>query len=142
MIDGCSFCDLLKSPKDDCTFIHEFEHSVAFLNFEQEAYPGASILIFKEHYDHLHLAPLALQKSVTAEMTDLTAAILKAFGGFRANHMSLGNQVSHLHWHIIPRYPNDLNAGGMPDYLLDEKRLSDDAFREQAKRIRSALEQI
>ena len=140
MPDACFFCDLLKNSHEDPTFIAEFEHSVAFLNYEQEAYPGASILIFKDHYDHLHLAPLALQKDVVVEMTELTAAILKAFGGFRANHMSLGNSVSHLHWHVIPRYPNDLNSGGMPDYLLDEKRLSDDAFRARAKVILNVLE--
>lgn len=139
MVDGCFFCDLLKTPQENSTFIYEFEYSVAFLNFEQEAYPGASILILKEHYDHLHLVPLDLQKAVITELNILTKAILSAFGGFRVNHMSLGNKVSHVHWHVIPRYPNDLNAGGMPDYLLDEERLSEDEFRNRACAIRSAL---
>lgn len=135
----CYFCQLLEAPEKDATFIAEFKHSVAFVNFEQEAYPGASILIVKDHYDHLHEMSLELQHAVTSEMNDLTKAILIAFGGFRANHMSLGNGIAHVHWHVIPRYPDDLNAGGMPDYMKDEKRLSDDAFRERARIIRNAL---
>lgn len=139
MTESCVFCDLLKNPQSDSSFITEFDHSVAFLNFEQEAYPGASLLILKDHYDHLHDVPLHIQSSVATEMMILTRAILDVFGGFRANHMSLGNCVPHVHWHIIPRYPNDLNAGGMPDYMKDEVRLSDDAFRERALMLREVI---
>jgi len=135
----CPLCELLKDPDKNPTFITEFDHSAAFLYYDQDAYLGRSMLILKEHHDHFHLAPVALQQAIVPEGIKLTTAILKAFGGFRANHMSLGNQVSHIHWHIIPRYPNDLNAGQAPLQSPNETRLSDARYQEIAAQIRAAL---
>jgi len=136
---GCPLCELLRAPDINPTFIAEFDHSFAFLYYDQDAYLGRSMLVVKEHHEHVHLAPLALQQALVPEGIKLTAAILKAFGGFRANHMSLGNQVSHIHWHIIPRYLNDLNAGQAPIQSPNETRLSDVRYQELAAQIRVAL---
>jgi diadenosine tetraphosphate (Ap4A) HIT family hydrolase len=135
MTDLCAFCELLKAPQSHPTFITEFEHSVAFLDFDQEAYPGGSLLILKGHYEHLHLSPISLQQAVIPELVELTTAILKAFGGIRANHMSLGNGIAHIHWYIVPRYPNDLNAGHAPIYKPNYKKLADSEYQEMANRI-------
>lgn len=138
MLNSCPFCALLKNPESDPTFVYEFEHSFAYLNFEQKAYPGQSILIFKDHYDHLHDVPWNVQHAVLDEMNILTKALLKTFGGFRANHQSLGNQVSHVHWHITPRYHGDLNEGGPPSYM-EEERMSEEQFQERAAIVRNAI---
>ena len=135
----CAVCILLKAPQDHPTFIAELEHSVAFLDFDQETYRGGALLILKEHHEHLHLTPIDLQKAVVPELANVTAAILKAFGGFRANHMSLGNQTAHVHWYIVPRYPNDLNAGHMPQKSANPKKLSEDEYKEMAACIRACL---
>lgn len=135
----CAFCELVTSPRKNPTFIAEFEHSIAFLDFDQSAYPGASLLILKAHYEHLHLVPIDLQQVIVPELTAITTAVLKAYGGIRANHMSLGNGTPHLHWFIVPRYPNDLNAGGAPKYSSEHLKKSDDEYREMASRIRKCL---
>jgi len=136
---SCIFCELTKNPETNPTFIAEFDNSVAFLNFDQEFYPGYSILMLKSHYDHLHMVPEALQQAIVPEMNKLTIAILSAFGGNRANHQSLGNQVSHVHWHIVPRYPNDKMAGGPPYVRMNPPKLSDDKYREIVNTIRQNL---
>ena len=138
MSASCYFCDLLKASQDDPTFIAEFENSVAFLNFDQSGYAGQSVLILKQHHEHMHLIPVPLQQAVIPELARLTAAILKALGGFRANHQSLGNQMAHMHWHIVPRYQGDRNAGAAPLHLPFEK-WPDDAYRQRAAHIRAAL---
>ena len=140
MKEPCQFCHLLQEPQSNPTFIAEFQHSVAFLNFDQDGYLGASMLILKEHHEHLHLTPLILQESIVPELTNLTTALLKAFGGFRANHQSLGNQVAHVHWHIAPRYPGDRNAGFAPQHIDQFKKLPEDEYRQMAVRIRAALD--
>jgi diadenosine tetraphosphate (Ap4A) HIT family hydrolase len=136
----CIFCNLLRDIQSNPTFIAKFDHSVALLNFDQKKYPGQSLLILKDHYDHLHSAPVELLQDVVPEISRLTTAILKAFGGFRANHMSLGNQVTHVHWHVVPRYPNDLNAGGPPTLSPDCIKLNDSEYIEMANRIRLELQ--
>jgi diadenosine tetraphosphate (Ap4A) HIT family hydrolase len=135
----CKLCQSVAAPHSDPTFISEFGHSVAFLSYDQDAYIGRAMLVTKAHYDHWHKVPADLQNNIMTEMTKLTAAILKAFGGFRANHISLGNQVPHVHWHIIPRYPDDLNAGQVPIWSATETRLPDEKYQEIAAKIRAAL---
>jgi len=139
MTEPCPFCTLLRSPQRDATFIAEFEHSVAFLDYDQESYVGRTLLILKQHHDHLHCTPIALQQAVAVEMTRLTTALLTTFGGIRANHLSLGNQVAHLHWHIVPRYPGDLNEGYAPQHNPSSQRLGDDEYKQLAARIRQTL---
>lgn len=138
---SCPFCLLLKNSHDNPTFIAEFENSVAFLNFDQSSYKGQSLLILKEHHDHLHLVPVALQQKIVPELAKITKALLNAFGGFRANHQSLGNQVAHVHWHVTPRYPGDKNAGGPPQHAPPgaASKLSDDEYRQLSAKIRSVL---
>jgi diadenosine tetraphosphate (Ap4A) HIT family hydrolase len=140
MIKLCKFCNLLQLPQNDPTFITEFKNSAAFLDFDQATYRGESLLIFKNHHEHLHLTPEILQQAVVPELINLTTAILKAFGGFRANHLSLGNQVAHVHWHIVPRYPKDVNEGYAPERKSSVQRLSDNEYRLLAANVRSALE--
>lgn len=135
----CPLCQTLQHAAQDPTFIAEFAHSTAFLYWDQDAYPGRTMLVAKNHHEHLHLTPRDEQISIYDDMTRLTHAILSAFGGFRANHMSLGNQAPHLHFHIVPRYPGDLNAGNAPIHSHNERRLTDNEYRAMAEKIRAAF---
>lgn len=142
MLGVCPFCALMKNPRENSTFIAEFENSVAFLNFDQNNYKGQTLLILKEHYGHLHMVPVVLQQKIVPELMTITKALLKAFGGFRANHQSLGNQVAHVHWHITPRYPDDRNSGGPPQHAPPGtiSRLSDDEYRQISIKIQGVLQ--
>jgi diadenosine tetraphosphate (Ap4A) HIT family hydrolase len=52
-----------------------------------------------------------------------------------------GNQISHLHWHIIPRYENDRRWGG-PIWTTTEEEmeiinLPNNEYRELVEEIRA-----
>jgi diadenosine tetraphosphate (Ap4A) HIT family hydrolase len=42
-------------------------------------------------------------------MAHVAEAVFRAFAPRKLNYELLGNSVSHLHWHIFPRYDNDPN---------------------------------
>ncbi len=48
-------------------------------------------------------------------------AVFRAFGPRKLNYELLGNSVSHLHWHLIPRYADDpiprLPLWSNPDFV-------------------------
>ncbi|MDE1153455.1 MAG: HIT family protein [Micavibrio sp.] len=136
---SCIFCRLT-TDRDEPTFIFEFEHSTALVNFEQRDYPGYALLLLKKHYDHVHKVPQKLLHAFIEERTHLAAALFKAFPATtRMNYANLGNAVPHVHEHLIPRHDGDHNAGGPPWPARAQKKLADDEYRAIAARIRIAL---
>ncbi|MGH8886560.1 MAG: HIT family protein [Egibacteraceae bacterium] len=47
-------------------------------------------------------------------MRTIARAIQSAFECARMNYAILGNEVAHVHWHLIPRYTTDPNWGRPP----------------------------
>lgn len=80
---------------------------------KNQAYRGHSILI----YDPRHVSrPDELTADEwSAFARDAHAAVRALVAVFRPDHInieSLGNEVPHLHWHLIPRYRDDPRWGG------------------------------
>lgn len=42
-------------------------------------------------------------------MAQVAEAVFRGFTPRKLNYELLGNSVSHLHWHLFPRYDDDLN---------------------------------
>jgi diadenosine tetraphosphate (Ap4A) HIT family hydrolase len=87
-------------------FIAEFSHTALFLG-EHQYFEGYCVLWLKRHVRELHELSQAEAAFVMAELHRASAAVAAEFKAWKINIASLGNQVSHLHWHIFPRYEND-----------------------------------
>jgi len=74
---------------------------------DENAYPGFLRVIWNAHVRELtDLAETdALHLLRTLRMVE--AAQRRAMSPLKMNVASLGNQVPHLHWHLIPRYADD-----------------------------------
>lgn len=134
---ACSFCLLIESAVEDPTFVGSLGSAVAFVNLEQ-SYPGRSILVLEDHVEDLPLLPPEEFADFNEDMRTLALAVQHAFRCPRVNYAVLGNEVAHLHWHIIPRYLDDPNCG-RPPWPLEKRHLSSSEYREIASRIRSFL---
>jgi diadenosine tetraphosphate (Ap4A) HIT family hydrolase len=84
-------------------FIAELSESFAVLH-DHQPYEGWCVLLLKEHHEHLHLLPIARQARLAEDMARTAAAIVEAYSPQRLNYECLGNQLAHVHWHVIPRY--------------------------------------
>ncbi len=102
----CNRIEKLKKGLDPY-FIYEFEHSFFVLG-DQQFYLGQSMLLLKNHYRELHEIPLKEYLGLSQELYLASSAIHKTFHPWKLNHQSLGNKVEHVHWHILPRYENEL----------------------------------
>jgi diadenosine tetraphosphate (Ap4A) HIT family hydrolase len=86
--------------------VWKFPNSVAFLG-PWQFYEGYCILISRVHATELSQLAVAQRSAFLEEMCTLARAIELAFQPHKLNYELLGNQVPHLHWHILPRYRND-----------------------------------
>lgn len=76
--------------------------------------PGWCVLILREHREHLSDLPREEQLAIFDEVSRVAGAIRAVFptsgidgGPPRINYECLGNQVNHIHWHVIPRHASD-----------------------------------
>lgn len=104
----CSACSRIARIREgkNPDFIATLAESHVTLADEQ-AYRGYCLLLLKDHHDHLDYLPLERQLRLWEDVARVAAAIRSRFEPVRLNYACLGNFVTHVHWHVIPRYAGD-----------------------------------
>jgi diadenosine tetraphosphate (Ap4A) HIT family hydrolase len=74
---------------------------------DEQAYRGYCILILKDHQERLDMLSLDRQARLWDDVARVATAISREFEPVRLNYACLGNLVTHIHWHVIPRYTDD-----------------------------------
>jgi diadenosine tetraphosphate (Ap4A) HIT family hydrolase len=111
----------------------------AYLHDDQ-FFPGWSVLVLKRHATELwQLAP-AERAGLMDEVTRVAQALAVAFGAVKMNYELLGNQLAHIHWHLVPRCADD-PAPRAPAWTVEHapRRLSAPETTERIARIRAQL---
>ena len=104
MTDSMSNCSLCSGDGGTLVLRNELLR-VVFV--DDDDYPGFTRVIANAHVREMtDLTPslLARVMSTVYAVEDAQRAILMPH---KINLASLGNQVAHLHWHVIPRYEDD-----------------------------------
>jgi diadenosine tetraphosphate (Ap4A) HIT family hydrolase len=109
---------------------------------DEQLYRGYCILLLKDHQDHLDALPLERQARLWDDVARVATAVRREFDPVRLNYACLGNLVTHVHWHVIPRYADDPEPQH-PIWVrpLDERRgrLSKRERDDLVARLRTAL---
>jgi diadenosine tetraphosphate (Ap4A) HIT family hydrolase len=119
--------------------IAELGTSVLYLGDDQ-FFPGWCILLLKRHATELwQLAP-AERATLMDEVTRVAQALAVTFDAVKMNYELLGNQVAHIHWHLVPRRADDPSPR-MPAWTVghEPRRLSAAETAERVARIRAQL---
>jgi len=92
-------------PRQD-HFIAELGLSHAYLHDDQ-FFPGWTVVVLQRHATELFdLAPT--ERFQLMEEVNLVAKTLaEVFEAKKINYELLGNQLPHIHWHLIPRLATD-----------------------------------
>ena len=105
---SCIACDRIAriGRGEDPEFVATLAESYVVLADEQ-AYRGYCILFLKDHHEHLGRLPLERQLRLYEDVARVAAAIDREVAPARLNYACLGNLVTHVHWHVTPRYADD-----------------------------------
>ena len=140
---SCTGCDRIAAIKAgrNADFVAELSESYVTLADEQ-AYRGYCILLLKDHHEQLDTLPFERQRRLWDDVTRVASALRKVVAPVRLNYACLGNFVTHVHWHVIPRYADDPEPTN-PIWVrpLSERRVSLPASEREALigRLRRAL---
>ena len=87
-------------------FIDDLGLSMAYLH-EDQFFPGWTVVVFKRHATELfHLAPTE-RIQLMEEVSRVARTLADIFEAKKINYELLGNQLPHIHWHVIPRLAGD-----------------------------------
>ena len=136
-VEGCPVC--AGQWPSQTLRIADCGTSVAYLSDDQ-FFPGWCVLVLKRHATELwQLAPLE-RGALMDELTGLAQTLAATFDAVKMNYELLGNQIGHIHWHLIPRRADD-PAPRMPAWTVEHapRRLTPDETAERIARIRGRL---
>jgi len=108
-MSDCEICARLAKMTPDNPYVAaELDTGFAVLGDNQHI-PGYTLFVSKTCVPELHdLAP-DVRSRFLSEMALVAESVFRAFAPRKLNYELLGNSVSHLHWHIFPRYADDAN---------------------------------
>jgi diadenosine tetraphosphate (Ap4A) HIT family hydrolase len=121
-------------------FLADLGISRAYLHDDQ-FFPGWTVVVFQRHATELfHLAPTE-RAQLMEEVTLVAKVLAHLFEARKINYELLGNQLPHLHWHLIPRLATD-PAPLEPAWRVQHEpvRLSGPALQSDLERVRQAIQ--
>lgn len=87
-------------------------------------YPGFCRVVWNAHVREMTDLPPEDRSVMMKAVCQVEAALREVMHPHKVNLASLGNQTPHLHWHVIPRYPDDAH---FPDPVWAAARRTTDA---------------
>lgn len=128
----CFVCDRIEQTKrgDNRFFVKELETGYVVIG-DYQHFKGYTLFLCKEHATELYHLSGDFRALFMEEMTIVAEATAKAFHADKMNYELLGNGDTHLHWHLFPRVPGDLDGygrnGSGPVWWYPREMMYDDA---------------
>ena len=134
----CIFCKIAKKEISS-KIVTETENSIAFL----DAFPlsrGHTLIIPKHHYEKVQDITVddntdlfETLRKVVSKVDKITGSTLLAIH----NGKESGQEIPHVHVHLIPRKPGDL-AGPVNSMFKNRPKLSDDELDKLCTEIKNS----
>lgn len=97
-------CQLCRSSGGELVWQDDVCRVVAVTDAD---YPGYCRVIWADHVAEMTDLPGAARRHLMSVVFAVEAALRRLTGCDKINLASLGNQVPHLHWHVIARHGDD-----------------------------------
>ena len=119
-------------------YICDLDASVLVL-FKEQSHPGRCIVAYKDHVSELTDLSDDARNAFFADVARASRAIHAAFHPDKVNYGAYGDTGHHLHFHLVPKYRDQFEWGGV--FQMDPRRitLSQAEYAEIISRIKAAL---
>ncbi|MEX3526586.1 MAG: HIT family protein [Burkholderia sp.] len=103
-------------------------------------YPGFCRVIWQTHVAEFSDLDLADRSHLMLVVAAVERAVRRVMQPDKVNLASLGNQVPHVHWHVIPRFSNDAHFP-QPIWAPHQRSVSElrGCARQQASLLHNAV---
>lgn len=133
----CIFCKIVNG-QIKARIITETKNSLAFL----DAFPAAkghTLVIPKTHYEKIQDMPPDANKDVFDTVRQVVTKVDRLTGSTLVaihNGRGAGQEIPHVHIHLIPRSPDD-TAGAVHSMFKNRPKISDSEFDQILERLKA-----
>lgn len=135
---NCLYCQNNETQKNLMIEIAHLTVSRVFL-FKEQTYRGRCLVAYDKHVNDLFELSDDERNSFMADVTRVTRAMDKTFHPEKINYGAFSDKLSHLHFHLAPKYINGPDYGGTFQMNPQKVYLSDEEYAEMIKKIKANL---
>lgn len=108
--------------------------------FKEQSHPGRCIVAYRDHVSEIVNVSDDERNRFFADVNRAAKAIHKVFSPDKVNYGAYGDTGCHLHVHLVPKYKDEFEWGGVFAMNPDQKYLSEEEYAEMIEKIKAALE--
>ena len=139
------------TPKETClycqnsTTLHELMIEIAQLQvsrvflFKEQTYRGRCLVAFNEHINDLNELSDEARNLFMSDVARVTRAMQNCFSPDKINYGAYSDKLSHLHFHLVPKYKGETDFGGIFQMNPQKTYLSEQEYDEMIRDIQSHL---
>ena len=137
-MQNCGYCQKGELLANFGIEICELSVSTLIL-FKEQSHPGRCIVAYKDHVSELVNISDEERNAYFADVARAAKAIHKAFNPDKVNYGAYGDTGCHLHVHLVPKYKDGFEWGGVFEMNPGKTYLTDAEYAEMIEKIKANL---
>ncbi len=134
----CLYCQNNEALNNLMIQIAHLSVSRVFL-FKEQTYRGRCLVAYDEHVNDLFELSAEKRDAFMDDVTRVTRAMDKVFHPEKINYGAYSDKLSHLHFHLAPKYVDGPDYGSVFQMNPGKVYLSNQEYEEMIKAIKENL---
>ena len=134
----CLYCTNNQTQKDLMIQFAELRVSRAFL-FKEQTYRGRCLVAYNGHVNDLNELSDEQRNAFMSDVARVTRAMQKVFNPEKINYGAYSDKLSHLHFHLAPKYVDGPDYGGTFQMNPGKVYLSDEEYAGMVEKLKAEL---
>ena len=135
---NCLYCQNNETLKSLMIEVAKLNVSRVFI-FKEQTYRGRCLVAYNGHVDDLNLMSDDERNAFMADVANVTRAMQKIFNPAKINYGAYSDTLEHLHFHLIPKYEDGPDFGGVFRMNPKQVYLTDEEYAQMAEALKKEL---
>lgn len=137
-VSECLYCSKLPILDELMIKITDLKVSELYL-FKEQSHPGRCNVVYKDHGIELYELSEEDRNAFMNDIVQAARAIQKVFQPAKINYGAFSDKLSHLHFHLVPKYSDGYNYGSVIEMNPQKVYLKEEEYDQMIQRIKSSL---
>jgi diadenosine tetraphosphate (Ap4A) HIT family hydrolase len=137
-VSECLYCQNNDKLQELMIKIEDLKISQLFL-FKEQSYTGRCNVVYNNHAVEFYELSDQQRNLFMEDVATVAKAIAKAFNPTKINYGAYSDTLSHLHFHIVPKYKEGYGFGGVFEMNPQKTYLSDTEYESVIEKIKANL---